>query len=375
MRPKLIMLAVSVVLGLALSELGLRFIDYAPGEFKLFQPTASGRGSYRLLPNLSVTIPFDGRGILVRTNSHGMRSPEVPVGPVAGRRRVAFVGDSFTFGEWADSVENSFVGGVASSVKGQGIDVLNFGVPGYGFEDIELIIREQVLQFKPDAIVLVSYNGNDFLDTYLGLHRFAVSRTGMLVLEDARTRMAEIPAEFHPPADAVRTFAKRHVYLARVANVLLQALRRVDITPSAAEATPAIPASASDRSIFSNLFWSQTAYPPFAAEARDASLHVLARIAALCAEEGVSLRIASLPSRDQVMLGATPANGLDRALPQRYVAEFAQAHAVPYLDLLPGLTARDAPEGLYHFYDGHLNTAGHLATAALLTPFVSAAVD
>src|SRR2546427_822522 len=71
----------------------------------------------------------------------------------------------------ADRVENTFVGIFDSLIDNKKYEVLNFGVPGYGLEDIELFLKEEVLSFKPDYLFLMTYNGNDYMDALQGIHR------------------------------------------------------------------------------------------------------------------------------------------------------------------------------------------------------------
>ena len=122
-------------------------------ELKLFRENPNRTGSYRLKPDLDITTEFRARLMTIRTNSHGMRWSEVSYDKPLETERIAFVGDSSTFGVWADKIENSFVGIFDPLMDSKKFEVLNFGVPGYGLMDMELQIKEQVLFFKPDYII------------------------------------------------------------------------------------------------------------------------------------------------------------------------------------------------------------------------------
>jgi len=117
--------------------------------------------AYQLKPNLRVK--FQGRRL--RTNSHGMRGPEVPLEKPAGVYRIAMLGDSFPFG-WQVEQEQAFpqllediLNKKANGTKR--IEVLNFAVPGYSpYQEVE-DFRERALAFEPD-LVLVYFVDNDF---------------------------------------------------------------------------------------------------------------------------------------------------------------------------------------------------------------------
>ncbi|MCJ7827590.1 hypothetical protein MUP65_00380, partial [Patescibacteria group bacterium] len=93
--------------------------------------------------NLDISTKFRKRKIIIKTNSYGMHWREVSLTKSLEKKRIAFVGDSFTFGLWADRVENSFVGVFDSLLSSESFEVLNFGVNGYGLDDEELLIKEE----------------------------------------------------------------------------------------------------------------------------------------------------------------------------------------------------------------------------------------
>jgi hypothetical protein len=66
--------------------------------------------------------------------------------------RVAIVGDSYAFGEGV-SFEDSWGHRLESGLGGE-VQVLNFGVPGYGVDQAYLRFREHVLAWKPRLAIL-----------------------------------------------------------------------------------------------------------------------------------------------------------------------------------------------------------------------------
>ncbi len=355
---KLALLSVSLLFSLILVELFLRLIHFAPDELHLFQENPNGTGSYRLRPNLDIVTRFGNAKIPIWTNSHGMRWRELPLAPLT-KKRIAFVGDSFTFGLWADTVEDSFVGVFEREVGADEFEALNFGVPGFGFADMELLIREQVLQFRPECIFVISYNGNDFLDTYLGLERYYVDRTGVLLLNrDVLER--KIPEQFRKEGFKFGKSLVENIYVMRLVKAGVQSVFRPDKSSRERLAV--------DRSYSSNLFWSRRDYSKFSVEAKDVSLEMLAKIDALCRRNQVELRIVTVPFVEQIYSPAAFGDDYLSDLPQRYLQEFADTNSIPFLDLLPGLReyARKEKLDLYYRADGHLNNEGHRVIGALL---------
>lgn len=104
----------------------------------------------------------------IQTNKYGMRGPDIDINK-SNKKRLGVFGDSFTFGCWASNYEKSFVGIVAKNLSTKNIEVLNFGCSGYGFDAIYYLIKSKATDFNLDYILLASFNGNDFRDTYLGV--------------------------------------------------------------------------------------------------------------------------------------------------------------------------------------------------------------
>ena len=99
---------------------------------------------------------------LYRSGSNGVRTEEagdvLRVDP--RKKRVALVGDSFTFGEevvyrdtWAFQLQG---------LLGDEYQVVNFGVPGYGIDQMYLRYLKDVQEWEPDLVVF-GFISNDLL--------------------------------------------------------------------------------------------------------------------------------------------------------------------------------------------------------------------
>ena len=88
----------------------------------------------------------------VHINSAGLRGKsDVPIAKEPDRPRVLVFGDSFTFGDEVRDEE------AYPAVLGELLpeaEVINFGVHGYGHDQMLLLLREEGLRYEPDLVVL-----------------------------------------------------------------------------------------------------------------------------------------------------------------------------------------------------------------------------
>lgn len=336
-------------------EAGLEQRRQRPPGLDLLRENPHRTGSYRLKPGLDLTVQIKGHDFRIQTNSHGMHWRELPREKPAGRRRVAFLGDSFTFGSWAPSVEESFVGVFERLGHSQRLEALNFGVGGYGLADEELLLREEVLDFGPDWVIVALFTGNDFRDTWLGLDKERlVDGTAVLrqdVLEARVPEAARRPQSFPSLAAADPSWMRAEAKRLATFRLLLPALGWdnpwVDFRPSP--------------QFNSFTYWSRTPPTPLALRARDEALATLARMDQQARGHGARLGVVALPFREQVYAVAESGRDFDVQLPQAWLRVFARERGIPYLDLWPELrrwalaTGRD----IYLPDDIHFDGRGH----------------
>ena len=154
----------------------------------LISPHPSDQIIFDLRPNLDVRF----QRAQVRTNSCGLRGPEVSIRKPANTFRIVLLGDSFTFG-WGVEEHQSFAAQMEKALNRhfgstKKVEVLNFGVPGYStFQEVARF-EEQGLDFNPDAVV-VFFVENDYGPPFfirdmesqngqiLSLQRFVSGRT------------------------------------------------------------------------------------------------------------------------------------------------------------------------------------------------------
>ncbi len=106
----------------------------------------------RFDPDLGWAIKANGRKNFYRANSQKMRSDrEYSKEPGEGVLRIAAFGDSFTHG---DEVANSETWAAQMEAASPQLDVMNFGVPGYGLDQAYLRYLKEGVHFSPDIVFI-----------------------------------------------------------------------------------------------------------------------------------------------------------------------------------------------------------------------------
>jgi carbamoyltransferase len=107
---------------------------------------------YRFIPELIARVPFEGGGYLIRTNRAGFRCEhEVVREKQPGTFRILLFGDSFTAG---DGVSNQFRYGDLLEKQFEGLEILNFGLPGSGTDQQYLAFREFAKDLEYDLLMI-----------------------------------------------------------------------------------------------------------------------------------------------------------------------------------------------------------------------------
>ena len=152
-----------------LAEAALRVLGVSQLEPGLYELHAT-RG-WTLRRNASVLQEDEGRA-LVETNSYGFRGPNWSVEKDPNVVRIAILGDSFIEAKQV-AFEDTF-GAQLERVLGKclarPVEVLNFGVQGYGTTQQLLVLREEVWRFQPDVVLLGFFAANDLYDNIRSLN-------------------------------------------------------------------------------------------------------------------------------------------------------------------------------------------------------------
>ncbi|HEX7315255.1 MAG TPA: SGNH/GDSL hydrolase family protein [Pyrinomonadaceae bacterium] len=164
LRVKLAVVALSVVFALLIFEAFLRVVGYT---YPVFYQPDEARG-YALRPGAEGRYRREGAAH-VQINSDGLRDREHAKEKPANTLRIAVVGDSYAEAFQVER-EKAFWSvlerGLSEcpSLKGREVEVINFGVSGYGTAQELLTLREKVWSYAPDVVLLAVTTNNDVLD-------------------------------------------------------------------------------------------------------------------------------------------------------------------------------------------------------------------
>ncbi len=150
------------------------------------------------------------------TNSSGFRGGEFSTKKPENTFRVAFLGDSFTFGEgvhFADTYPEQTSCILNQKYAGSGVrfESYNFGVGGYNTSQELYLLRNIALKTKPDAVVL-KY---DVSEAESRLYRIG-QKTGQVI----RT-----PRWYEEPGNILKSPPDKFVYKSRLLRLAWQALQ------------------------------------------------------------------------------------------------------------------------------------------------------
>lgn len=314
---------------------------------RLYVDTPTGR---RLRANARIVIErhaLSRRRIVIETNSLGYRNREL--GPKAGRR-LLFLGDSITFGDYVDDRE-TFVRRIEAHARADGRDweTVNAGVGGIGIDHEIAILLETGIGIDPDVVVLDFYL-NDFQ-----------ASPGIRVIELPR-----------PLDRSVALYSAAHAIASGWAALRIRlggpAEDGID-WPAWAQALesswppPRDPEEATFRRLaLSTVYdWGGAFSPRMPARVAPR----LRELAGLAEQHGFRLVVVAFPVREQV-----EARGVYDA-PQRWLAHELEALGVPVLDLLPVLRAAHRDRGAPLFYDHcHPTPRGNAIVAEAVYDFL-----
>jgi hypothetical protein len=186
---RLTALAAAVIFALLLAEIGLRVLGIS---YPRWLQNHDLLGSVHR-PGVAWRQKDEGNAV-IRINSLGLRDRERTLEKPAGTVRIAVLGDSYVEAGQVDEDEmlTQVMERELNACRAFGdrkVEVLNFGVTGYGTAQELLLLDETVWAYSPDIVVIGFLTGNDLRNNTARLRRDAgrpyfVYRDSTLVYDD-----------------------------------------------------------------------------------------------------------------------------------------------------------------------------------------------
>lgn len=183
------------------------------------------RPIYYLNPEDRLFSPWNDDELIGRINAQGFRGDDFTLQKKAGVRRIACLGDSFTFGhgvrqEDAYPSQMEAILNAAAGVKA--FEVLNFGVGGYNTKQEAILLEEKVLPYDPDLVILqYMFNDTEHARIRLSGTRYAVHSDAEIVNFEEEPIPMSIPLPRRPNLVLMRhshfyRWLSKKVYLLRM---------------------------------------------------------------------------------------------------------------------------------------------------------------
>jgi hypothetical protein len=397
-KKKLLLIFIGLFFGLFIMEIALRIIGYTyPIWYMPDQYTG-----YSLRPGVEGWYTREGQSY-VRVNSVGLRDREHEKQKPPNTVRIAVLGDSFSEAMHVPQ-EDTFWWLMERRLKscpafaGKNVEVINFGVSGYGTAQELITLRQKVWDYQPDIVLLAFLTFNDIMDNSKALKDteempYFVYKNEQLVLDDSflnsRTYL-KLDSKWNRLGrwirDRVRVFQAVH-HAAFVYKTFMEARRArqvMEAQNAEAQKRQARPeqsqANAPKKPSLIN-HW--VYYEPQEQVWKDAwrvTEGLIGQMSKEVKERGAQFLVVvldndvqSLPnpeSRGNFMrsIGVT-----DLSYPNRRVEDFCKSQGIEVLDIAPMMLDYAERNKLFlHGFgkdvgNGHWNSAGHAQAADLMT--------
>ncbi|NBW61928.1 MAG: hypothetical protein EBR33_01595 [Synechococcaceae bacterium WB4_1_0192] len=363
----LMALTVGLIVSAGAAELLLRVVGV---DYPAFYRIDADRG-YGLRPGAAGLWTREGRGH-VRINAEGFRGASTDLAPTAGRLRLAVLGDSFTEALQVDE-PLTLIGQLQRQLASArhcplmaghraGVEVLNFGVGGYGTAQEWLTWRHLARAYRPDLVLLLVYPGNDFQDNEPRSRSdrpvARLSAGGELVVDNSFRQTPAYRWRTSPPGQLLEGLMN-HSRLLQLLNEVKN--RLVNRPNKPRQVLPGQPPPAT---------------PPASAQAWAVTAALISALDRDVRASGARLVVASASSPDQLWPRARqrPADPFEQ---ERRLQQLLAARGIPYLALAPLLQRQADRQGLtLHGFagqapgEGHWNANGHRLAASAITPWL-----
>lgn len=314
-------------------------------------------------------------GVYIRINSYGSNDAEHPVAKPDGVFRVAVLGNSYTeaFHVPNEQAYWHVMGQEMAKCLPPGkkrVEVLNFGVSGYGTAQNLILLEKRVLAFQPDLVILGFLTGGDVWYNHRKLQKmdqapYYTLRDGKLVLDEG-FRSVVRTSWWRP----LQFFVEKHFRTVQWATESRTAFRQLQFDVLQAGRGAAMAKTEESTAKPTDMVYREpddSEQGTIWAEAWRVTEALLVEMEAACKRKGADFQLVTLTNPVQVHPEEHEREKLRKALgvkdlfyPDRRLREFALAHGIGVTTLAPSLADRAAREKVYlHGFPGGELGIGH----------------
>ena len=350
MRSCLFAAATTLVLGilipLVVAEIGLRlfwkgyYVKETAGRFE-----RSATYGWENKPGFVGIHGAPEFKVTVTHNSQGYRGKEVSPDRITGASRVAFLGDSMTYGHGVEDDE-TFV----ALLDGE-IETLNLAVGGYSTAQEYTTLVEKAFGLQPDLVVLCMFWNDLYWEDLDSPGPRMVVQDGNLVRKVADEKRMSEERILQPPSPSKELWSS--LYLYRLVSDNLKILK----------------------SAFKDSFEGdfEESSEERERETWEITEALLVAMASECESRGVRFLAVLIPDQVEVERGARVV-GLPRQFSglRDRLTEVADRHTIPFYSPLECLKDSYEKEGTPYYYrmNRHLTVAGNRAMADCIGPVI-----
>jgi hypothetical protein len=295
----------------------------------------------------------------LRTNSLGLRGPEISIPKPAGTIRVLCLGDEAVLGTAVDEPQTfcSLIQGRLQARTKQQIEVVNAGVPDFCPLLNYLHFRHRLLALEPD-IVIAHFDMSDVWDD----RRFR--------------RLTELSANEEPLLCAAPGLSTVSVTKPLTQNFLSWRWAQNKVATLIGQKQPSGTSTFDDPG--SRYAWLTDEKSLWTLQS-ELSLSPLTHLANLCQTKGIRLMLAVHPAPWQLsatasraaripeLNGIFPGTLIETTRPQEMMAAFATTTALPWCDAIAMFRRHESVDDLYQPDSTQFSELGHRYYAAVLT--------
>jgi hypothetical protein len=212
--PAVLVLA-SALFALVLAEMALRVVGFSAPIWHQPDPELG----WKLRPGIAAWFTKEGRAF-VRTNAQGARDRDHALHKPEDVYRIAVLGDSYSEAMQVER-DKAYWALLPARLEscgfapGKRIEVMNFGVSGYGTAQQYVMLVSSAIRYAPDLVLLQFTNGNDVKDNSFALSDdkarpfFMLEANGAVRLDDSFAAAASFRRSASLPVQVLRELSDR----------------------------------------------------------------------------------------------------------------------------------------------------------------------